>query len=122
MTKVIKFIQNRGFWFALLILPIITYGIINLHNTYDTLPDFKGYLEQTYTFTATNGFTAELYKNASFKSFLDSINVSENTFYTAGYLMNWMILIESIHMITDVVLMLPRLIQKGFRKMGLGDE
>lgn len=122
MTKVVKFIQNRGFWFALLILPIITYGIIYIHNAYDTLPDFKGYLEQTYSFTSTNGFTEKLYSNASFKSFLDSINVTQNTFYTTGYLMNWMILIECIHMITDVVLMLPRLIQKGFRKMGLGDE
>ena len=123
MTKVVKFIQNRGFWFALLILPIITYAIINIHNTYDTLPDFKGYLEQTYNFTTTTtAFTAKLYSNAGFKEFLDTLNVSENTFYTAGYLMNWMILVECIHMITDVVLMLPRLIQKGFRKMGLGDE
>lgn len=121
MTKVINFIQNRGFWFALLILPIITYGIMYLHAS-ETAPTLKTYLETKYEFTSANGFTAELYSNTSFKEFLDSLNVSQNTFYTAGYLMNWMILVECIHMITDVVLMLPRLIQKGFKKMGLGDE
>lgn len=121
MTKVINFIQNRGFWFALLILPIITYALQYLHMA-DTAPTLKKYLEGTFEFTSTNGFTAILYSNASFKSFLDSLNISQNAFYTAGYLMNWMILVECIHMITDVVLMLPRLIQKGFKKMGLGDE
>lgn len=122
MTKIVKFIQNRGFWFALLILPIITYAFTYLHNPVENTEAFKGFLEGNYAFTATTGFTSELYSNVSFKEFLDSLNISQDTFYTAGYLMNWIILIECIHMITDVVLMLPRLIQKGFRKMGLGDE
>ena len=121
MTKVVKFIQNRGFWFALLILPIITYGIMYLHAS-ETTPNFTTFLETKYEFISTNGFTSELYNNESFRSFLNSLNVSGNTFYAVGYLMNWMILIECIHMITDVVLMLPRLIQKAFKKMGLGEE
>ena len=121
MTKVIKFINTRAFWFMLMILPIVIYAFSYI-KAQTPPPTFKVFLEEKFEFTSTTGITNELYANTSFKEFLDSINVSENTFKTAGYLMNYMILIESIHLITDVILMLPRLIQKGFRKIGLGDE
>lgn len=121
MTKVIKFINTRAFWFMLLILPIVIYAFTYIR-AQTAPPTFKVFLEEKFEFTSASGITTELYANTSFKDFLDSINVSENTFITAGYMMNYMLLIEVIHLITDVVLMLPRLIQKGFKKMGLGDE
>ena len=121
MTKVIKFINTRAFWIMLMILPIVIYTFSYIKEETPTTK-YKVFLEEKFEFTSTTGITNTLYANASFKEFLDTINVSENTFKTAGYMMNYMILIESIHLITDVILMLPRLIQKGLRKMGLGDE
>lgn len=121
MTKVIKFINTRAFWFMLMILPIIIYAFSYI-KAQTPPPTFKVFLEEKFEFTSTTGMTNDLYAIPEFKQFLDTINVSKDTFITAGYLMNYMILIEIIHLITDVILMLPRLIQKGFRKIGLGEE
>lgn len=121
MTKLVKFINVKLFWIALLMLPIITYSITYIRAT-ETPPTFKTFIENQYELTAVTGITDELYNNQSVKDMLNSINISENTFKTIGYMMNYMILIEMIHLITDVILMLPRLIQKGFKKIGLGEE
>lgn len=121
MTKLVKFISSRGFWFMLLVLPLIIYAF-TYFRAQTTPPTFKLFLENQFEFTSASGLTTELYANESFKDFLDSINISKNAFITAGYLMNYMILVELVHLLTDVILMLPRLIQKGFSKMGLGEE
>lgn len=104
-----------------MILPVLTYALTFI-NVRETQPTYIQHLQQNYAFTETTGILSELYENVSFKEMLETLNISEGTYKAVGYTMSYMILIEFVHLMTDFLLMLPRLIQKFFSKWGLTDE
>lgn len=116
MRTAIKFLTTKGVWFLLLILPIVTYAF-TFWNVRTTQPTFKQHMESEFGFTGATGITDDLYSNTAFKDFLDSVNISEETFKTAGYVMSYMVLVEFIHLITDLMLCLPRIVQRFINKV-----
>ena len=104
-----------------MILPVLTYALTFIH-VREQQPTFLQHLQTNYAFTNTTGLLTTLYDNESFKEMLDTLNISEGTYRAVGYTMSYMVLIEFVHLVTDFILMLPRIVSKAFTKWGLTDE
>lgn len=101
-TRTIETIIDRGFWALVLMMPVLAYLILCLHNT----TDFVTVLSQ-FNVTDTNVIytsLVSLFGSNGYLPFLDTTNDNVLLLYMAYFFC-----IELIHIIVDVLLFIPRI-------------
>lgn len=85
--------------------------------------NLKQHMEEYYGLkTNTGDIVTQLIDNSTFKEFIDTINITEDTLYTVFYIGEWLIVIEIIQLITDIIMWLPRLTKKWLNRQGMENE
>lgn len=125
MKTVLKWITSKAIWWFLMALPVIGYAIYILHASEGTgaIMSFYTWITQNFGATFNTGdFATQLIEVPAFKEMLDTLAIGNETFKSALFIGQYMILITFIHLLTDVLLALPRITMKFFEKGGLTDD
>lgn len=132
--KTVNNIVNKILWGILAFLPIIvylvqTFGILQ-QKGYDGSQDIVmasrlSYPQWLYDFwgfplSGYNSLWDKIY--AVTQSFWNEIGVSRTVYFSIAQTFTWMIIIEFIHIFTDFIMFLPRVVRKFFSKVGIDDD
>lgn len=124
MKTALKWITSKAIWWALMALPILSYAIYLIHASEGTAEITSFYNWITGKFGATfnsSDLATQLLNIPAFKGMLDTLAIGEETLKSALFIGQYMIMITFIHLLTDVLLALPRITMKFFDKGGLTD-
>ena len=132
--KTVNNIVNKILWGILAFLPIIvylvqTFGILQ-QKGYDNMQDivmasrlsYPQWLHDFWTFpvAGSNSLWDKIF--AVSQDFWKEIGVSRTVYFSIAQTFTWMIIIEFIHILTDFIMFLPRVIRKFFSKVGIDDD
>lgn len=124
MKTVLNWITSKAIWWLLMALPVLSYGIYMLHASEGTgaIMSFYTWISQNFGAAFNKGdFATQLIEIPAFKEMLDTLAIGEEGFKSALFVGQYMIIVTFIHLLTDVLLALPRIIIKMFDKGGLTD-
>ena len=125
MKKVLKWITSKAIWWALMALPVISYAIYIIHASEGAGAIMSFYNWITQNFGAhfnTGDLATQLIEIPAFKEMLDTLAIGEETLKSTLFIGQYMIIATFIHLLTDVLLALPRITIKMFDKGGLTDD
>ena len=104
-TKTIETLIDRLFWALVLLLPIAAYCIINIHHS----SDFITVLTQFNIDESNLLYTGlvQMFGSNGYIQWFDTTNVNPLFLY-----LSYMMIIEMIHIVVDVLLFVPRICTK----------
>lgn len=124
MKTALKWITSKAIWWALMALPVLSYAIYLIHAAEGTaeITSFYNWISTKFDATFNTGDLAtQLLNIPAFKEMLNTLAIGEQAFKSVLFIGQYMIMITFIHLLTDVLLALPRITMKFFDKGGLTD-
>lgn len=125
MKRVLNWITSKAIWWLLMAMPLLSYIIYMLHASEGTEPIINFYTWVIHIFGAafnTGDLATQLIEIPAFKTMLDTLAIGEEALKSALFIGQYMIIVTFIHLLTDVLLALPRITIKMFDKGGLTDD
>ena len=124
MKTALKWITSKAIWWALMALPVLSYAIYLIHAAEGTAEILSFYNWITDKFGAafnSADLATQLLNIQAFREMLDTLAIGEEALKSALFIGQYMVMITFIHLLTDVLLALPRITIKFFDKGGLTD-
>lgn len=132
--KTVNNVVNKILWGILAFLPIIvylvqTFGILQ-QKGYDNTQNivvasglsYPQWLYDFWTFpiSGSNSLWDKIFTVT--QGFWGTLGVSRTIYFAIAQTFTWMILIEILHIFTDFIMFLPRVVRKFFSKVGIEDD
>lgn len=126
MKTALKWVTSKAIWWFLMAMPVISYAIYIIHaseGTNNQISSFYSWLTAIYgAHFNTGDLATQLINIPAFKEMLETLAIGEEALKSTLFIGQYMIIVTFIHLLTDVLLALPRITIKMFDKGGLTDD
>lgn len=132
--RTVNNVVNKILWGILAFLPIIvylvqTFGILQ-QKGYDNTQNivmasglsYPQWLYDFWTFPAPSSSSLWSKIFQASQGLWSELGVSRQVFYSIAQTFTWMVIIEFVHLLTDFIMFLPRVVRKFFSKVGIEDD